>query len=150
MGLVTIGQIAKAAQVNVETIRFYQRMNLILEPARPLGGVRRYSEDTVLRVDFIKRAQQLGFSLEEIKTLLELEEVRSCTETHDMAVKKLAAVEARVADLNRIRRMLKKLINQCEAGNGVIACPIISSLSHTARSKKTSTPRKRLTPRKNR
>ena len=150
MELVTIGQVAKAAQVNVETIRFYQRMNLISEPAKPLGGVRRYSEETVLRVDFIKRAQQLGFSLEEIKTLLELEEVRSCTETHDLAVKKLAAVEARVADLNRIRRMLKKLINQCGAGDGVIACPIISSLSPTARSKKTVTHRKRLTPKKDR
>lgn len=147
---VTIGQVAKAAQVNVETIRFYQRMNLISEPAKPLGGVRRYSEETVLRVDFIKRAQQLGFSLEEIKTLLELEEIRSCRETHDLAVKKLAAVEVRVADLNRIRRMLKRLIDQCEAGNGVIACPIISSLSRTARSKKTMTLRKRLTPKKDR
>ena len=148
MELVTIGQIARAARVNVETIRFYQRMNLISEPAKPLGGVRRYSEETVLRVDFIKRAQQLGFSLEEVKALLELEEIRSCTETHDLAVKKLAAVEARVADLNRIRRMLKKLIGQCEAGNGVIACPIISSLSDKPKGKKNMTLGKRLSPKK--
>lgn len=134
----TIGRVAKAASVNVETIRFYQRMNLIAEPARPMGGVRRYPEQTVLRVNFIKRAQQLGFSLEEIRNLLALEKGQSCSKTHDLAVRKLAAVEARVADLNRMRRMLTKLISECESGNGLIACPIISTLSRQAKSKKTA------------
>ena len=130
----TIGRVAKAAGVNVETIRFYQRTNLIPEPAKPMGGVRRYAEETVLRVNFIKRAQQLGFSLEEIRSLLALEEARSCAKTHDVAVRKLAVVEARVTDLNRVRRALKNLIAQCEANHGLITCPIISTLSGRAKS----------------
>lgn len=134
MGDMTIGRVAKAAGVNVETIRFYQRTNLIPEPAKPMGGVRRYAEGTVLRVNFIKRAQQLGFSLDEIRSLLALEEAQSCNKTHDLAVSKLAVVEARVTDLNRMRRALKNLIAQCEASNGLITCPIISTLSGHAKS----------------
>ena len=74
-------------------------------------------------------AQQLGFTLDEVKNLLALEDGQSCKKTHDLAVKKLVIVEARVADLNRIRRMLKTLIAECETGRGRIACPIISTLS---------------------
>ena len=129
MGEMTIGRVARVAGVNVETIRFYQRMHLVAEPSKPMGGVRRYPEDTVLRVNFIKRAQQLGFSLAEIAHLLDLEKEQSCGKTHDLAVTKLAAVEARIADLNRIRRMLRKLVAQCETRKGRIACPIIESLS---------------------
>lgn len=132
----TIGWVAKAASVNVETIRFYQRMKLIAEPAKPMGSVRRYPEETILRVNFIKRAQQLGFSLEEIRNLLALEVALSCSKTHDLAVRKLAVVEARVTDLNRMRRALKNLIAQCEASKGLIACPIISTLSGQAGSHK--------------
>lgn len=125
----TIGRVAKAAGVNVETIRFYQRRKLLAEPTKPLGGVRRYSGEIVSRVRFIKRAQQLGFTLDEVKNLLALEDGQSCKKTHDLAVTKLAVVEARVADLNRMRRMLKTLIAECETGSGRIACPIISTLA---------------------
>lgn len=125
----TIGRVAKAAGVNVETIRYYQRRKLLAEPAKPFGGVRRYSDEIVARVRFIKRAQQLGFTLEEVQNLLALEDGQSCRKTHDLAVKKLALVEARVADLNRIRRMLKTLIAECETSSGRIACPIISTLA---------------------
>ena len=125
----TIGRVAKAAGVNVETIRFYQRRKLLAEPTKPLGGVRRYSGEIVSRVRFIKRAQQLGFTLDEVKNLLALEDGQSCKTTHDLAIRKLAIVEARVADLNRMRRTLKTLITQCETGNGRIACPIISTLA---------------------
>ena len=137
MGEMTIGRVAKIAGVNVETIRFYQRMHLVPEPAKPMGGVRRYPEDTVLRVNFIKRAQQLGFSLAEITHLLDLEKEQSCGKTHDLAVTKLAAVEARIADLNRIRRMLRKLVARCETRKGRIACPIIESLSARPSRRKT-------------
>ncbi len=136
MNEMTIGRVAKAAGVNVETIRFYQRMRLVSEPAKPLGGVRRYPEDTVSRISFIKRAQQLGFSLAEIGHLLELEKAQSCGKTHDLAVTKLAAVEARITDLARIRRMLRKLVAKCEVGKGQIACPIIDSLSTPPKSRK--------------
>lgn len=125
----TIGRVAKAAGVNVETIRFYQRRKLLAEPTKPLGGVRRYSGEIVFRVRFIKRAQKLGFTLDEVKNLLSLEDGQNCKKTHDLAVKKLAVVEARVADLNRMRRMLKTLIAECETGNGRIACPIILTLA---------------------
>lgn len=125
----TIGRVAEAAGVNVETIRFYQRRKLLDEPIKPLGGVRRYSGEIVSRVRFIKRAQQLGFTLDEVQNLLTLEDGQSCKKTHDLAVKKLALVETRIADLNRMRRMLKTLIGQCETGSGKIACPIISTLS---------------------
>ena len=125
----TIGRVAEAAGVNVETIRFYQRRKLLDEPMKPLGGVRRYSGEIVFRVRFIKRAQQLGFTLDEVQNLLALEDGQSCKKTHDLAVKKLAIVEARIADLNRMRRMLKTLIGQCETGSGKIACPIISTLA---------------------
>ena len=125
----TIGRVAEAAGVNVETIRFYQRRKLLNEPIKPLGGVRRYSGEIVSRVRFIKRAQQLGFTLDEVQNLLALEDGQSCKKTHDLAVKKLAIVETRIADLNRMRRMLKTLIGQCETGSGKIACPIISTLA---------------------
>ncbi len=134
MRRMTIGQVAKAAGVHVETIRFYQRVNLLTEPVKPLGSVRRYPEETVSRLTFIKRAQQLGFSLEEIRSLLALEEARSCRKTHDLALRKLEIVEARVADLSRMRRTLKKLIAQCETGTGMVACPIIATLSERAKS----------------
>lgn len=125
----TIGRVAEAAGVNVETIRFYQRRKLLDEPIKPLGGVRRYSGEIVSRVRFIKRAQQLGFTLDEVQNLLALEDGQSCKKTHDLAVIKLALVETRIADLNRMRRMLKTLIGQCETGSGKIACPIISTLA---------------------
>ena len=125
----TIGRVATAAGVNVETIRFYQRRKLLEEPTKPSGGVRRYSDETIARIRFIKRAQQLGFTLDEVQNLLALEDGQSCRKTHDLAVTKLAVVEARVADLNRMRRMLKTLIAECEAGSGRIACPIISTLA---------------------
>ena len=125
----TIGRVAEAAGVNVETIRFYQRRKLLDEPVKPLGGVRRYSGEIVFRVRFIKRAQQLGFTLDEVQNLLALEDGQSCKKTHDLAVKKLAIVERRIADLNRMRRTLKTLIGQCETGSGKIACPIISTLA---------------------
>lgn len=128
----TIGKIAAAAGVGVETIRFYQRRQLIAEPAKPQGGIRRYPGDVVVRVNFIKRAQQLGFSLEEIRGLMALEEPGSCRRTQDLAARKLEAVETRMADLNRIRRALKKLLAACETGKGKIACPIIATLAHQA------------------
>lgn len=125
----TIGQVAKAANVNVETIRYYQRRGLLPEPVKPLGGHRRYSDQDVGRLQFIKRAQMLGFTLEEIENLLRLEEGVCCRETHDLAVYKLAVIDAKVADLQRMRKALSGLVNQCEAGNQEGDCPIIQSLA---------------------
>ncbi|MEO8717118.1 MAG: Hg(II)-responsive transcriptional regulator [Burkholderiales bacterium] len=125
----TIGGVAKAAGVNVETIRYYQRLKLLEEPARPPGGVRRYAGTVVERVRFIKRAQELGFSLTEIQRLLRLGDPQSCGEARALASEKLALVESRVADLQRLRGVLKELIGRCDQRRGKVACPIIESLA---------------------
>jgi MerR family transcriptional regulator, mercuric resistance operon regulatory protein len=101
----TIGRLAAAAGVHVETIRYYQRRGLLPEPKRPAGGVRRYGEDAAARLRFIKRAQDIGFTLDEVAELLKLE--RGCRDAHDLAAAKLVGVERRLADLKRIRKTLR-------------------------------------------
>lgn len=125
----TIGGLAKAAGVNVETIRYYHRRGLVDEPYKPLGGHRRYAPSAVSRVRFIKRAQQLGFTLEEVASLLRLEDGQSCRETRLLAERKLALIETRIADLTRMRRTLKGLIIECASGQRPRSCPIIETLS---------------------
>jgi MerR family mercuric resistance operon transcriptional regulator len=129
MSEMTIGRLARSAGVNVETIRYYQRLKLLEEPPKPPGGVRRYSVNAVSRVRFIKRAQELGFSLAEIRRLLRLGEPQTCGEARALAAEKLGLVEARVADLVRLRGVLQELIGHCDRRRGKIACPIIESLA---------------------
>jgi MerR family mercuric resistance operon transcriptional regulator len=126
----TIGGVARAARVNVETIRYYQRMGLVPVPKRVYGSFRDYPAEITTRVRFIKRAQQLGFTLAEVKSLLALEDGQSCSKAQGLAAMKLAAIEARITDLNRMRRTLKDLIAQCGAGGGRVRCPIIETLGH--------------------
>src|SRR5438309_9288283 len=125
----TIGRLARAAGVNVETVRYYQRRGLVAEPERPLNSVRGNSEDSVKRIWFIKRAQDLGFTLAEIANLLALEDGRSCRETRELAGRKLAIVESRLTDLSRLRRTLRELIAGCDTSRGKVSCPIIGVLS---------------------
>lgn len=126
----TIGGVARAAGVNVETVRYYQRMGLVPVPKRAYGSFRDYPPEIATRVRFIKRAQQLGFTLAEVKNLLALEDGRSCSKAQGLAALKLATIDARIADLNRMRRTLKDLIAQCGAGGGRVRCPIIETLTH--------------------
>jgi len=125
----TIGRLAEAAGVNVETIRYYQRRGLVAEPDKPAGRFRHYPPATIGRVNFIKRAQLLGFTLEEIGNLLLLEDGQDCGETRSLAERKLASIEARIADLDRMRRTIKHLIAECGVGKRPRRCPIISALS---------------------
>jgi MerR family transcriptional regulator, mercuric resistance operon regulatory protein len=125
----TIGRVAVAAGANVETIRFYQRFGLLAEPAKPPGGIRRYSTEFVARLRFIKRAQQLGFSLAEVQRLLVLEDPQSCGKARSLAAEKLALVEARIADLERMRGVLNELVARCDVRRGKVACPIIATLT---------------------
>ena len=125
----TIGQVATQADVHVETIRYYQRLGLVGEPPRPLGGIRHYDEKTVARLRFIKRAQQLGFALDEVRNLLALEDGQSCRETRALAEKKLTVIDARLADLRRMQKLLKSLIAECDSGKRSRACPIIATLT---------------------
>lgn len=124
----SIGALAQAAAVTVETIRFYQRRGLLAEPKKPLGGHRRYEPSVARRIAFIKRAQELGFTLQEVKALLLLEDGQSCAETRALAEQKLAIIDERLADLNRMRRLLKTLISECSAGKRPRSCPIIATL----------------------
>ncbi len=125
----TIGRVAVAADIHLETIRYYQRLGLVGEPPRPLGGIRRYDETTVARLRFIKRAQQLGFALDEVRQLLALEDGQSCRETRALAEKKLSIIDARLADLRRMQKLLKSLIAECDSGKRPRACPIIATLT---------------------
>jgi MerR family mercuric resistance operon transcriptional regulator len=106
---ITIGKVAAAAGVNVETIRFYHRRGMLAEPKKEAGGFRYYDYAAIARVRFIKRAQALGFSLEEIKGLMALNQHGSCKQTHDTAVAKLSLVQARIDDLTRVKKTLKQL-----------------------------------------
>lgn len=126
MRRMTIGSLARATGVHVETIRFYQRRGLLAQPKRPVGGVRRYGEEAAARLLFIKRAQDIGFTLGEISELLRLQ--RGCRDAHGLASAKLAAIERRLADLHRMRKTLRQLIGRCEAGQAA-ACPIIEALA---------------------
>lgn len=125
----TIGKLAKDAGVNVETIRYYQRRGLLDEPAKPLGGHRRYPDDMVKRLRFIKRAQALGFTLTEVGGLLTLDKPGACTETRALAARKLALIQQKMADLAAMQHVLAGLVQQCDAGDGRAACPIIEVLA---------------------
>jgi MerR family mercuric resistance operon transcriptional regulator len=124
----TIGRLAEAAGVNVETVRFYQRSDLIDEPARPYSGYRTYGDEDVRRIRFIKRAQLLGFTLDEIASLLKLEGSQTCTSTRDLAAKKLAMVESKLNDLLAMKMALAGMVARCDSEERSAACPIIQAL----------------------
>lgn len=126
----SIGAFAKAAGVNVETIRFYQRKGLLPEPDKPYGGIRRYGVADVRRVRFVKSAQRLGFSLDEVGELLRLEDGTHCEETSSLAEHKLKDVREKLADLRRMEAALSKLVRACHATGGNVACPLIASLQN--------------------
>ncbi len=124
----TISKAAQRAGVGIETIRYYQRRGLIEEPDKPVEGYRLYPEQTIARVRFIKRAQELGFSLKEVKTLVELGDEK-CLETRDLAVLKLELVETKIRDLQSIENNLRDLIRYCDTRREDEACPIYYSIS---------------------
>lgn len=125
----TIGAVAKACGVHVETVRYYQRRGLLDEPRRPSGGVRRYGEMTIRRLRFIRRAQALGFTLDEIAELLRLERTPDCGRARKLASARLADVAAKLADLERMRAALAALVKACAAGRDPRSCPIVESLA---------------------
>ena len=124
----TISRLAGAAGVNVETVRFYQRSGLIEEPPRPYSGYRTYGDEDVRRIRFIKRAQLLGFTLDEIASLLRLEGSQTCASTCDLAARKLAMVEAKLSDLLAMKTALATMVSRCDSEDPGAACPIIQAL----------------------
>lgn len=123
-----IGKIAKFARVNVETIRYYQRRGLLTEPAKPHMGYRRYPVDSVKHIRFIKRAQALGFTLNEVAVLLRLKEARACAKTRSVAVRRMTLIDQKLTGLRAMRAALASLVQQCDAGLRTKCCPIIKAL----------------------
>lgn len=123
----TIGRLAKAAEVGVETVRYYQRRGLLPVP-RATGAVRYYATSQVRRIGFIKKAQALGFSLKEIATLLDLADGRNRRAVQSVTSLRLAEIETKLADLTRMQAALADLLNQCRATGQAHLCPIIEAL----------------------
>ena len=123
----TIGKLAKTAGVNIETIRYYQRKGLIKEPIKPAFGFRKYAYKLVESILFIKRAQRLGFSLQEIGELLDLG-TGHCRDVRLRAEKKRDKIETQIGDLVALRDTLNQLINECQSGENEQHCPIVESL----------------------
>jgi len=127
-GVLTIGRLAKAAAVGVETIRYYQERGLLPVPARS-GAFRRYPLALAERIRFIKRAQELGFSLDEVAELLDLEDGADRRSIRRIATDRLTQIEHKLVDLRRMQRVLKHLVVECEHTDAGRPCPIIRSLS---------------------
>jgi MerR family mercuric resistance operon transcriptional regulator len=125
---VTIGGLARGAAVGVETIRYYQRRHLLAVP-QSAGGVRRYPAAMIDRIRFIKHSQNLGFSLEEIRELLRLEDGGSRGPIRKIAGARLANIRDKIAALTRMERVLSDLLRECEHTTSAAPCPIIAALS---------------------
>ena len=121
----TIGQLAANGGVGVETIRFYQRKGLLPTPTRE-SGIRRYGSADLRRLRFIRQAQGAGFTLEEIKELLELDSGQDRSRARELARSRVESLDAKIAELNRAREALQRLATQCAQG-GMGPCPILTS-----------------------
>jgi len=120
----TIGALAKQAGVGVETVRYYQRRGLLAEPPAA-GGYRRYDAAHLERLSFIRRAQGVGFTLEEIGELMTLNDTRDHHLARRLAAEKLRNIEARIGQLNKVADALRQLVQRCECGGQDMPCPII-------------------------
>ena len=129
------GELAQRANVNVETLRFYERKGLLPEPPRRTSGYREYPPESVEQVRFIKRAQQLGFSLQEIKELLMLrvQPGTTCGDVRNRAEQKVVDVQQKIADLKGIEKALRKLIGSCSGRGPASNCPILDHLTQESR-----------------
>lgn len=123
----TIGEFATLAGVGIETIRFYQRKGLVPEPPRHGGAIRRYGPADVERLRFVKSAQRLGFSLDEIAELLRLEDGAHCKEASRLAEAKLTDIRRKLADLSRMEAALSGLVHACHVRRGKVSCPLIAA-----------------------
>ena len=123
----TISKVARLLDINIETIRYYQRRGLIEQPFKPAVGYRQYPIETVNRIRFIKRAQELGFTLDEIANLLSLND-RPCSQVKELAEHKHLAVKEKISDLRRLEKALKVLLIQCQNNDDDSHCPVIDSL----------------------
>ena len=128
--MITRGKLARRAGVNIETIRYYEQRGLIPEPPRTTSGYRQYTEDYVERIRFIKRAQELGFTLKEIKELLSLrvDPETDRDEVKQRAATKIVTIEEKISDLERMKHRLKLLVTSCSGRGPTSECPILEAM----------------------
>jgi MerR family mercuric resistance operon transcriptional regulator len=128
---ISIGILSKRSGVNVETIRYYERIGLLPAPPRSASGYRVYSAAHADRLQFVRRARDLGLSLDEVRHLLNLADQKSssCSKVHDIASHHLADIRARIADLKRMERVLSRLVKACAKGE-LPSCPMLEALTH--------------------
>jgi MerR family transcriptional regulator, mercuric resistance operon regulatory protein len=126
---ITIGQLAKAAGVNLETVRYYERIGLIAKPPRMSGGQRSYSSEDARHLAFVRRARELGFSIDDIRALLKLAVPgqQSCAEVQSIASAHLTNVQTKLADLARLEKILAATVAQC-SGDASPVCPVLEML----------------------
>jgi MerR family copper efflux transcriptional regulator len=129
--MLKIGQLANAANVTIDTIRYYERRGLLPEPLRRASGYREYSPDFVSRLQFIRKAQELGFSLTEIRELLalQIDSVETCDQVRHRAEEKVHAIEAKIQTLQRMHSILSDLIRSCDQREPSGICPILDVLT---------------------
>lgn len=129
--LMTISNLAQAANVNIETVRYYERRGLIKQPRKPAQGWRKYDVQTLRTVRFVKRAQELGFSLDDVEMLLHLrttQSPRTCGHVRAKARTKLEEVDAKMRDLAAIRLVLAEMADACPGEGPGSSCPILDAL----------------------
>ncbi len=126
----TIGEVAKRSEVNIQTIRFYERKGLVLPETRSESGYRQYTDEAIRRVRFIKHAQEIGFSLKEIGELLTLrvDDDRTCADVRGKAEEKIAGVEMKILKLGQVKEALQGLVALCNVGTPASDCPILEAL----------------------
>ena len=132
-GTFAIGVLSDRSSVNIETVRYYERVGLLAKPARSAGGYRLYRPADAERLCFIRRARELGFSLDEVRRLLDLadQKSQSCRRVHAIAAEHLKEVRAKLADLRRMERVLGVMVKACAQGT-MPACPVLATLAQSA------------------
>jgi MerR family transcriptional regulator, copper efflux regulator len=130
MNGLTIGEVAEQSKVHIETLRYYERRGLVERPPRSASNYRLYPEDAVRRVRFIKRAQELGFTLKDIKELLSLRAApeAGCAEVRAHAEVKIKDIDAKIGSLTVMKHALAKLVAECAGEGPLTDCPILESL----------------------
>lgn len=124
-----IGAISRKTGIKIETIRYYERIDLLPSPDRTPGGNRQYNDNQLKRLFFIKRCRELGFSIEEIRALLQMTDHQSftCNQVHTMTVEHLSTIRRKISDLRRLEKVLKSMADECSQGD-VPDCPVVEAL----------------------
>lgn len=133
-GALSIGELSKQSGVNIETIRYYEKIGVMPAPDRGANGYRAYGADHLKRLSFVRRSRQLGFSLEEIRGLLRLVdgEAYTCAQVRALTLDHLAEIRSKIADLKRLKRVMEEMAAQCSGGK-TPECPIVDALFNVRR-----------------